>query len=377
MAPGDIRQLLSGLTAAAFLERHWQKEPLLVRDAIPGFSAIVSRDALFELATRDDVASRLVQRTRRGYTLAHGPFSRHALSKLPPRQWTLLVQRVNLHIDDADALLRRFAFLPYARLDDVMVSYAAPGGGVGPHYDSYDVFLVQASGRRRWRYGRQRDLSLLPGAPLRILRRFTPAHDAMLAPGDMLYIPPDVAHDGTAVDECLTYSIGFRAPSHQEFAEAFVDHLRDTIDIDGRYADADLKPTAFPARIDASFRRRLTATISRLHWSAADVSRFIGCFLTEPAPGVVFARSAGGSRARFLTRIRAGGLRLDRRSQLLYDSAHLYVNGEALPMPDADGPALRRLADRRGLAPPECAALMEETVGLLYDWHRHGYVSIA
>ena len=182
--------LLGNRTPGAFLVRNWQKEALLVRGAIAGFAGLFTRDDLFALAGRDDVESRIVVRAGNRYSLEHGPFSGKDFKSLPARGWTLLVQGVNLHSDTADALLRRFAFLPYARLDDLMVSYAAPGGGVGPHFDSYDVFLLQGFGRRRWRYGRQDDLALRPNLPVKILRRFRPVHDEVLAPGDLLYLPP-------------------------------------------------------------------------------------------------------------------------------------------------------------------------------------------
>ena len=374
MAARDRRRLLGGHAPTAFLARHWHKEPLLVRAAVADLAATLSRDALFDLAARDDVASRLVRRDANRYSLAHGPFTRSQLRKLPASNWTLLVQGVNLHDDGTDALLRRFAFIPYARLDDVMVSYAAPGGGVGPHFDSYDVFLLQTQGQRRWRYGRQGDLSLRPGLPLRILRRFTPGHDATLVPGDMLYLPPQFAHDGIAVDACITYSIGFRAPRNQELAESFVDHLRDTLHVPGRYADPDLRPSAAPARIDPRLARRMGEAIAHVRWSEREVRRFIGRFLTEPKPEVVFTPSRA-SRAAVRQRMRRAGVRLDRRTQLLYDDARYYLNGDDAPLPRSDGPVLRKLADRRSLSPAECAALAPETLDLLCEWHRHGFIA--
>ena len=211
-----VRTLLGGISVGSFMRAHWQKEARLVRGALPGFAGLADAGALRKLAMRDDVESRLVVREGRSWSLAHGPFRAADFRALPRRDWTLLVQGLNLHVDAADALLRRFAFLPFARLDDLMVSYAAPGGGVGPHIDSYDVFLLQGFGRRRWRYGRQPDLTLKPGLPLKILRRFTPDATAVLAPGDMLYLPPHAAHDGTAIDACTTYSIGFRAADATE-----------------------------------------------------------------------------------------------------------------------------------------------------------------
>jgi 50S ribosomal protein L16 3-hydroxylase len=374
MSGAPSKYLLGGLSAAAFLARYWHKRALLVRGAVPDFAGLFTREELYALATRDDVESRLVQSERGRYTLDHGPFRKAELRRLPARRWTLLVSGANLASDAADALLRRFSFLPYARLDDLMVSYAAPGGGVGPHFDSYDVFLLQAGGRRRWRYGRQRDLSLRPDLPLRILRHFTPAEDATLGPGDMLYLPPDHAHDGVAVDACTTYSIGFRAPLYQELAEAFLDHLRDTVDLTGRYADPDLRPARRPARIDAKMQRRIAHALSRIRFDATTIARFLGRYLTEPGPGVVFSAPPPLSRNAFERRIARDGVALDRRTQLLYDNAQLYVNGDDVAMPQAGASALMRLADERRLRACECAALPAATIGLLHDWHGHGFV---
>lgn len=375
MADSDVRRLLGGHAIGAFLRRYWHKEALLVPAAMPGFAGILSRSELFALASRDDVASRLVQRIRGRYTLEEGPFRAAELARLPARNWTLLVQGVNLHSDAADALLRRYAFIPFARLDDLMVSYAAPGGGVGPHYDSYDVFLLQASGRRQWRYGRQADLQLRADAPLKILERFAPEHEATLAPGDMLYLPPDYAHDGVAVDECITYSIGFRAPRNQALAEAFLDHLRDSVDVPGRYADPDLRPTLTSARIDATMQRRVARAVAAIRWNSADVDRFLGRHLTEPAPEVVFTPPRGITGDRFRRRMARKGVRLDRRTQLLYDSARYYINGDDAPLPEADRAALQQLADRRALPAEACSALSPETIDILYDWHRHGFLA--
>jgi 50S ribosomal protein L16 3-hydroxylase len=375
MAQPHTRRLLGGHDPREFLARFWHKEPLLVPHAAPEYRDVMSPERLFALATRDDVQSRIVQRHRARYGVEHGPFTRAQLARLPARDWTLLVQGVNLHDDAADALLRNFAFIPYARLDDVMVSYAAPGGGVGPHFDSYDVFLLQTHGRRRWRYGRQDDLALRPGVPVRILRHFTPQHDATLAPGDMLYLPPQTAHDGIALDACITCSIGFRAPLMQEIAEAFVDHVRDALDLPGRYADPDLRPTRHPAQIDRALRRRFAPAISGIGWNSDDVARFIGRFVSEPARSVVFERPSRVSRPAFVRRARMDGIRLDRRTQLLYDDTRYYLNGEDALMPDVDRAALQSLADRRMLSSIAVGILAPATIDLLYDWYRHGFVA--
>ncbi len=368
--------LLGGRTAAAFLAAFWHKEALLVRRAIPGFAGLYDKPALLALSERDEVESRLVVRDGARWTLVHGPFSRRDWKGLPARNWTLLVQGVNLHSQTADALLRRFSFVPYARLDDLMVSYAAPGGGVGPHVDSYDVFLLQGSGRRRWKYGRQDDLALRDGLPLKILKRFVPEQTAVLDPGDMLYLPPQYAHDGIAVTECTTCSIGFRAASSNDLATAFLDFLRDELDLPGRYADPDLAPTRAPARIGAAMRRQCARTINAIRWDAATVARFVGCWLSEPKPNVFFEPPARPrSRPAFAAAALKHGLRLNPRTQLLYDDRYLFVNGAAVPWPAAGAPALARLANARALAPRDTEALPPPVAALLYDWYRHGYLN--
>jgi 50S ribosomal protein L16 3-hydroxylase len=369
------RRLLAGHSPGAFLRRFWQKAPLLVRGAIPAWPGLFTRDQLFALATRDDVEARLVIRDRGRVTLEHGPLRKAAFRSLPARNWTLLVQGVNLHADAADALLRRFAFIPYARCDDLMVSYAAPGGGVGPHIDSYDVFLLQGEGHRRWRYGFQRDLSLRPNLPLRILRRFTPQHDLILAAGDMLYLPPDLAHDGTAVDACMTYSIGFRAAAHDELAKAFLDFLHDELVLPGRYADPDLRPAREPARIAAAMQTRAIATLARIRWNRALAARFLGAYLSEPKANVFFAPpSPALGAAAFRARAARHGIALDRRTLWLYDDDALFINGQAHPWPAGDRALLARLANDRALRAADAARLSPPAFALVHAAYRDGYL---
>jgi len=373
--PGARSALLGGRSAARFLREFWHKEALLVRGAVPGFAGLAERPALLALAARDDVESRLVMREGTRWTLAHGPFPARTWKSLPPCNWTLLVQGVNLHWESADALLRRFSFLPYARLDDLMVSYAVPGGGVGAHFDSYDVFLLQGQGRRRWRYGRQDDLALKPGLPLRILRRLVPEHDDVLDPGDMLYLPPQYAHDGIALTECTTCSIGFRAATANELAAAFLDFLRDTLDLPGRYADPDLAPTRVPARIAPAMRRRCARMLDGVRWDTDDVARFLGCWLSEPKPQVFFARPARPVPLRaFAAAAAKHGVRLNARTQLLYDERHLFINGTAVAWPAKGAATLARLADARALAPRDLRSLLPPAMTLLHDWYRDGFL---
>ena len=375
MSDAADRSLLGGLTPAAFLRRHWQKRALLVRGAIRGFAGLLSRAELFRLACRDDVESRLVLRERGRWSLSHGPFRASDFDSLPARGWTLLVQGVNLHLAAADALLRRFAFIPYARLDDLMVSYAAPGGGVGPHADSYDVFLLQGEGRRRWRTSRQRDLALKPGMPIKLLARFRPDAEWTLGPGDMLYLPPDHAHDGVALDACTTYSIGFRAPSSQELATGFLDWLRDELAVEGRYADPDLRPAREPARIGAAMRAQCAAAIGQIRWKRSATDVFLGCYLTEPKPNVTFRRPPRPLTPRaFAAAAARRGLRLDASTQLLYDGRWIFINGAAIARPRGGAPAIERLANARKLGPAD--GNVTAPPELLYRWYCDGYLHL-
>jgi 50S ribosomal protein L16 3-hydroxylase len=261
-----------------------------------------------------------------------------------------------------------------------MVSLAPPGGGVGPHFDSYDVFLLQGSGRRLWRVSAQHDLDLVPGAPLRILERFVPEEEWVLEPGDMLYLPPAYAHDGIAVDECTTYSIGFRAPTAQEVGEAFLDHLRDTLDLPGRYADPDLALQKDPAAIGAGMTGQIAAMLDGIRWTRRDVARFLGGYLTEPKPHVFFVPPRTAlSRVRFLARVARHGLRLALKSRMLFDRERVYLNGETFA-PGADAVAvLRRLANTGAIAGGTSLgadSLGAEVADLLYEWYRAGYVDL-
>ncbi|MGH8705825.1 MAG: cupin domain-containing protein, partial [Burkholderiales bacterium] len=282
--------LLGGLSPRDFLRRHWQRKPLLVRRALPGFGGVIDRQSLFALASRDDVDCRLVERRAGRWRVTHGPLAGARLARAGPRRWTLLVNSVNHHCAAAETLLRRFAFLPQARLDDLMVSYAVPGGGVGPHFDSYDVFLLQGPGRRAWGVARPRDFALVPGVPLKLISGFQPDEEYLLEPGDLLYLPPGWGHDGVALDPCFTCSVGFRAPRGAELGAAFLDYLHERGLPDAAYRDRGLRPAPRPARMGAAMIAFAEAQLARIRWSRADVATFMGRFLSMPSPHAVFAR---------------------------------------------------------------------------------------
>jgi 50S ribosomal protein L16 3-hydroxylase len=271
-------------------------------------------------------------------------------------------------------LLRHFAFIPHARLDDLMVSYAQKGGGVGPHFDSYDVFLLQGAGHRRWQISAQADRSLIEGAPLRILRDFKVEQEWVLEPGDMLYLPPHYAHNGIAEDDCMTYSIGFRAPAYQELAEQFLVYLQDRIAVDGMYADPDLKTQKHPSEISAAMLQQAEQAIKQVRWDKEDIANFLGCYLSEPKPHIFFdAPERPLSMAKFRLAIKKHGVKLALQSQMLCHAGWIFMNGEEHQVRERDYLLLRTLADERELV--LCNDCSAELIELLYQWYLDGYIS--
>jgi 50S ribosomal protein L16 3-hydroxylase len=369
------KSFLAGLTRSQFMRRHWQKEPLLALHALPEYANAVTREDLFALAERDDVESRIVSKSAGRWQVRRGPFARRDVARLPRSGWTLLVQGVDQKLSQAARLLREFSFVPYARLDDVMVSYAAPGGGVGPHFDSYDVFLLQGQGRRRWQVSRQRDLELVDGAPVKLLRRFRPEQEWRVGPGDLLYLPPQCAHDGVAVEECMTYSIGFRAPSAQELGHHFLDFLQDRLDLKGMYADAGLRATRAPGRVPPAMIDRAASMLDALRWSRDEVAQFMGSYLTEPKANVVFERPARrATRSEFVRRARKLGVRLALPARMLVSGRDVFINGESHRVESTACRLFAKLADARLLHAP--LALDARAGRVLYEWYRAGYIEL-
>lgn len=369
---------LGSVGVARFMRDYWQRRPLLVRQALPALQAPLDPDALVALAARDEVESRLVSAFGGRWRLRHGPFESGAVPSLRRQRWTLLVQGVDLHDERAHALLGRFRFVPDARLDDLMVSLASDGGGVGPHVDSYDVFLVQAWGRRRWRIGWPASRELVPGLPLKVLARFEPQHEFVLEPGDMLYLPPGWAHDGIAEGPCMTCSIGFRAPSRHEFLSALLaDAAESPAGPDPRFGDAGRRPVSRPAQVPEDLHAQLARWARGWRPGSAMLDDFIGRFLTEPKPQVWFERAPAMSAARFAARAARVGLRLDRRTRIAYRRRQLFVNGERF---EAAGAAwLRALADGRRLDPASAARALAEPrcAALLLEWHEAGWLHLS
>ncbi|MEO8332106.1 MAG: cupin domain-containing protein [Gallionella sp.] len=365
--------LLGGLTVNEFLRDYWQKKPLLIRQAFPRFSGLLDARQLLSLACAEDVQARLVTQQRGKFELHHAPFVAEDFNGFGKKKWTVLVQGVNHHLPAAAALLKHFDFIPHARLDDLMVSYAPKGGGVGPHFDSYDVFLLQGSGHRRWQISTQPDRTLIAGAPLRILKDFRVEQEWALEAGDMLYLPPHCAHNGIAEDDCMTYSIGFRTPAYQELAEQFLVYLQDRIEVEGMYADPDVKTQKHPSEISAAMLHQVEQVIKRVRWDKEDIANFLGCYLSEPKPHVFFEPPEPVlSASRFRQAAQKHGLMLDLQSQMLCHAGWVFMNGEAHELIPQDYPVLRALADRR--ESPSLPEISAGSAGLLYQWYLDGYI---
>lgn len=365
-------QLLGGLSPKTFMQRHWQKKPLVIRQAIPGFAPLLDRAELLDLAAQEEVESRLVvqasAKEASGWRFKHGPFARKALPPFKQAGWTLLVQGVDLHDERLHALMNQFRFVPDARLDDVMISYATDGGGVGPHFDSYDVFLLQAHGRRRWRIGRQKDLSLQPDMPLKILANFEPEEEFVLEPGDMLYLPPKYAHDGIAEGECMTYSIGFRSPDRAELAQEILQRLAEqAVDemAPGLYRDPKQDAVDLSAAMPTALTDFAHAALQDALKDPKAIARAVGEYLSEPKANVWF--DGGEPEVQ-------GAVRLDRKTRMLYDADHVFINGESFNAGGKDAQLMQVLANARSLSAAEVKRLSAGARALMEDWCAVGWL---
>ena len=340
MNPDIPLQLLGGITAREFLRDYWQKKPLLIRQAIPDFESPIDADELAGLALEEEVESRLViEHGERPWELRRGPFAEDAFSTLPAREWTLLVQAVDQFVPEVAELLEHFRFLPSWRIDDVMISYAAPGGSVGPHFDNYDVFLLQAQGKRNWKIGQMcsSESPLLQHADLRILAEFEESAEWVLEPGDMLYLPPRLAHFGIAEDDCMTYSVGFRAPSAAEVLTHFTDFLSQYLTDEERYTDADAQPVSDPHQIQGDALDRLKGLLAEHMSDERMLLTWFGQFMTEPRyPEMVAGEELGEED--FINSLQDGAILVRNPSARLAwsevdDDVLLFASGQSRYLP--------------------------------------------
>ena len=420
-------QLLGNITPAEFMSKYWQKKPLLIRGAIAGFKPFLSREELFAMAEQEDVESRLIVETvakpaaksskkanpqsMAKWTMANGPIYADVLPALKTPNWTLLVQGVDLHNQAAYELKNQFRFAPDARLDDVMISFATDGGGVGPHFDSYDVFLLQAEGKRRWKIGKQKDLTLQKDVPLKILANFAPEQEFVLEAGDMLYLPPMYAHEGVAVGECMTYSIGFRAPAELELARELLQRFADdTLEeenedegeegefegennaLAGEYAanaaieniaknavnkvlykDPKQAAEEAPALIPAALLDFAKQAVEKAMSDPDALARNLGEYLTEPKANVWFDEPEPDSEEDIIL-TRQNRVDLHPRSQMLFDARHIFLNGESWRAAGKDAILMQRLANQRFLEPKDLTKASDGAMALLQEWADGGWL---
>lgn len=367
---------LSGTDVVRFLREDWQRRPRLFRAAFAPDFCSLTPDTIFDLAARDDAESRLVTHFGGRWHLTHGPLARNTLPLRRPGQWTVLVQGVNLFVSEIDRLMQRFRFIVDARLDDVMASYAVDGGGVGPHVDSYDVFLLQASGTRRWRIGRQSDTAPAPDTPLKQLARFAPTREWTLGPGDMLYLPPGVAHEGTAVGTCITLSIGFRTPSWTQLAESWFDRAAPRVQTAPEYRDRSPRPSRAAAQLPDALIRATAAALERLRPRRADAEHALLAWLSEPKSHVAFTPQRRLSRDEFRHVLNNGVVVPDLRTRLLYRGTRVGINGEVWTPARPALSLLRRLADDRVLRGGAVTRGGAAAVELFHDAFRAGWLHI-
>ena len=399
----DVNQtldLLAGMSPAQFMRRHWQKKPLLVRQAIPSCQPLLSRAALFKLVENEQVESRLIVHSDKGWNMKKGPMAPRSFPPLKQPGWTLLVQGVDTHNVDAHALLQKFRFVPDARLDDLMISYATTGGGVGPHFDSYDVFLLQVSGRRRWKIGQQKDLTLQENVPLKILQNFEPEEEFILEAGDMLYLPPRYAHEGIAeaseesdgkAADCMTYSIGFRAPGRNELAAELLHRLAEFSEDEADaasdegvhvknkqprlYRDPSQAATATPAELPAHLTDFASQAILEVLKDPLALACALGEYMTELKPGAWFDEPLQAWAPAAIKK-GASGVQLASGTRMMYDNAHVFINGDSYLAKGADAALMHLLANQRSLAAIDLRKASTSAIALLGDWYEAGWLRL-
>jgi 50S ribosomal protein L16 3-hydroxylase len=368
--------LLGGLSPEQFMKRHWQKKPLLIRQAVPNMKPLIERAELLSMLENEEVESRHIVRKGAKWTLKKGPMARKSLPSFKTPDWTVLIQGVDLHHDAVHALLQQFRFVPDARLDDLMISFATDGGGVGPHFDSYDVFLLQAQGQRKWRIGRQKKFELQEGVPLKILKDFKPEAEFVLNPGDMLYLPPGYAHDGVAIGECMTYSVGFRVPRSAELASDLLMGLSEELAEDSGSANDLLyqDPNQSPAIQDASIPLGMQQFAAKAVAKALNDPQLLNCLLgeslTAPKANVWFDTPDQDDLSNFVW---PKDVQLDRRTKMLFDAKHIFINGESFKAAGQDAKLLRKLANDKFLPSAHAAQLSENAAELIQAWWEEGW----
>ena len=385
---GEAWALFGGISPKQFMERYWHKKPLLVRGAIPAFAlsakhgelldSPIPAKELVQFALQDEVESRLIKSAP--WSFDQGPFSKKAIPPIEKPNWTLLLQGMEAHHPAAAKILTWFRFIPDARLDDLMISIAGIGGGVGPHFDSYDVFLIQMSGRRQWRISEQKDLSLNPKLPLKILQNFKPEQEWILEPGDMLYLPPHVAHDGVALDACCqTWSVGFRSPSFKELLQEglwrLAESLEDLPALDNKFADPKQAATQFAEQLPEELIKQLSSKLKELKLDQIDsFLPGITAYLSEPKQEAIFDAPQSPLKPKeLLKKLASCQLQAHPQTRILSLGKQVYCNGDNVSKGQSPDilKAWQTLAAQKGLSDTKLQTLDKSS---LYEAYLAGWL---
>ena len=345
--------ILGKISNDVFLKKYWQKKPLLIRDAIKNFKSPITEKDLFRIAQNENAISRLIEFKRGIWQVKYGPFKKLDLPKKINTPWTILVQNMNHHLPFAESFLNLFKFIPYARLDDLMVSFATKKGSVGPHFDSYDVFLFQAKGEREWKISEQKKFSLDKKSAIKIITNFKVKNTWVLKPGDLLYLPPNVGHWGVSQsDDCLTYSIGFRASGTFEIQSKFLDFIQDNLitNKNDLYRDPNLNLQKNPAEINSNMIKKIQRIVNQLRWNTNSINNFIGQLLTEPIEGAVFETSKSMTAEVFIKDLIKKPLKLNPKTRMLFIKNNFFINGELIEADKKSIMYLKQLANDREIS---------------------------
>ena len=345
--------ILGKTSVDVFLKKYWQKKPLLIRNAIENFQSPITEKDLFKIAQNEEAISRLIEFKKNLWQMKYGPFKKSDFTKQKNAPWTVLVQNMNHHFSFANSFLNFFKFIPYARLDDLMVSYATKKGSVGPHFDSYDVFLFQAKGEREWRVSEQKEFTLDKKSAIKIITNFKSKNSWVLKPGDMLYLPPNIGHWGISLsDDCLTYSVGFRAPGTFEIQSKFLDFIQDNLSINKNdlYKDPNLKSQKNPAEINSNMISKFQQIVNQLRWNKNTINTFVGQLLSEPIETAIFQPPKPISLEIFKKNLSKKILILNPKTRMLFIKNSFYMNGELIEADKKSALHLRRLAKDRKIS---------------------------
>ena len=371
--PGNKKlKHLGNLAPKKFLKDYWQKQPLLVRDGLDHTFLDLTLDDLIRHSQDPKCPTRFIRKEGSRYFVRYGPVSQKFIKSLPNRDWTFLVQGINCVDRRAAALLQKYSFLPYARLDDVMVSFSAPGGGVGPHFDSYDVFLVQGDGRRTWQVSSQHDGQLIGNSDLKILKNFSSEGYCTLEKGDILYLPPHFAHHGVGDSDAFTFSIGFRAPDFTKLKVDFLDYLDNKKLIEKMYEDPNILPTKYPGKIPDKLVRDTNQILEKLRWNKDDIRIFLGENLSMSNDDQDDASPKTITWKTFWSGLHKGLYEVNRSIRMMYSGNYFFIAGQTFTLENETIGDFKRIADSRSIGKPR--SLHNETKKILFEFAKHNWI---